>query len=703
VAFSFLTTFSVWRDIVTIYKARLGIIAVLFLCVSAVAQAQDQRAHRQLTSPDQNGLTKSRLALFARLQGLIDQAKAQAGSPDAKPLDAETFEALQQALRDFQKDTSPDPIPDPNAIPDPSNPGTRRLNPREANPNRPNDNQPRIDPLNPTDPNSADPKPVNPRPADPNIENPAQPRNPRTTQPPNNTGPNPPRTKPRQNTEPRPLSESDRKLLQSLFPDLGNRNSTNPAKPPSNDPQNVDPGNRRPNETEPRNTDPKNPGEAPFVPNDEPIITNEDPSFRERKPQSRPSNSVPPNDPTHEAPNSLDPRQPIRNGENDPRTPLQNPKTLQEQLRVLNDAMKRIGEEQRLAGNDALQDLSSFQPPNRQNNNRRPNPAEQQNSDPNVIKTDPWVNPNDETIKKLIENARRNGTETPNQNNNAQASNNNRNNAQSNDPTDLSNMNIDDRMLTILERARRRVRADAQKEKNNAQARNSETGNSPDDGGPDDGNDDGWEKTLNGFLQDAAKRATRETPPADRPNPPPRRRRPEPRQARQDSDDSDSWLARTGDAANNMFMDMTNGESQTRTSGSGPTFGSSSGTFPVLPVLLILGIAGIVYWMMKRTEQSRQLATAGAAETTPMPTDVSSREDVVQAFHAITSRTPEVSSDSWTHRKAAEAMIEAKPSNEFDVETLANVYEEARYQPEDAQFTDDQITKARRAVERWNS
>jgi hypothetical protein len=627
----------------------------LALCVCVFAQnlvnAQDQQSHRLLTSPDENGLTKSRLELFRRLQGLIDQAKTHANSPDAKPLDAATFEALQRVLRDFQQDSPP--ADDPN---------TRPLLPPGLNPENPGEN-----PL----PGELDPARIDPQTGQP-------------TQPGQRPGQRPgTRPTPRNgNTQPRalpPMSDEDRKRLQSLFPELLDQdNGQNTRQNPSNNTQ------PRPNTV---------PGKRPFRPNDEPIITSDDPESRIRNGSNpRPNNPNRQSDPSRRTTYDRNANQPNRNGANAQRG--SNQQTLQEQIRILNAAMERMRQEQRRNGNNSLDVGRNVQNPNNRTNPNRVNSNDPNRPNPNVLTAEQLQN----LIQRRQELANTDPATRPNNNRRNQNQADNR----SNDPNDLSNMSIDDRMLTILERARRRVRANAEADRN-ARAQNPTTGNSPDDGSAADSSEpSGWEATLSGVLQRAVERATREAPP-ERPDRNSRRNRPPTRRAAQRDDDSDSWFSRTSEATGNMFMDLTNGESQTRTSGSGPAFGSGGGSFPVVPVLLILGIAGVVFWMMRHSEQARQLAAVGSTNHPAMPVNVTSREEIVQAFHAITSRTPQVASDSWTHRKAAAAMIEAKPANEFDVETLADVYEEARYQPEDAHFTDDQIVKARRAVERWNS
>ena len=554
----------------------IAFLALTFAVPALVVGQTDDGSHRRLVPPGQNGLTKSRLELFLRLQELIDIAGSHADSPDAQPLDPATFEALQQALKDFQ----PEPPKTPN-------------------------NPTKLDPT-PYDPNT---RPLNPR-QDPGVE----PANPRPN--PNIPKPNPQSTNPRPNTNPR---------TNTVDPTLPRTNpNSQPTTPPRQLPQ-LDPNNNRNNQ--PNNTGRNNP---------------------------------PPNDPRRPMIEPVDPHNPNGNGRRTQNGPLPaDPKTLQEQLRVLNEAMETARQEQARAGTPLP----------------RPNP---QNGRPNPNR--PNVNPQ------------------PNTNPNRPSTNNNQPNANNSNQPRAAEMDIDDRMLTILERARRRVRAKADADRNE-QARNGNT-----NGDPNDNAGDGWESKLNGLLQRAAERATREGPPPERDERRPPRRNP--RQPPPENDaDSDGLLSRTGDSLNDMFLDLA-GENDTQSSNSSSSSsGASASSFPILPMILVVAVTGIVFWMVRRNEQQQQQFATDAAnkERPQMPTTVDNREQVVQAFHAIAASVPEVASNSWTHRKAAEALIEAKPDNEFDVETLADVYEEARYQPADAQFTEAQILKARRAVERWDS
>ena len=62
--------------------------------------------------------------------------------------------------------------------------------------------------------------------------------------------------------------------------------------------------------------------------------------------------------------------------------------------------------------------------------------------------------------------------------------------------------------------------------------------------------------------------------------------------------------------------------------------------------------------------------------------------------------SPAVSADWWTHTRAADALAYARPQTESDVEALARLYEQARYLPDDAEFTATQVEAARQAVNR---
>ncbi len=72
----------------------------------------------------------------------------------------------------------------------------------------------------------------------------------------------------------------------------------------------------------------------------------------------------------------------------------------------------------------------------------------------------------------------------------------------------------------------------------------------------------------------------------------------------------------------------------------------------------------------------------------------------MRAFHVIVSRSPGVAADWWPHSRAGQALAESSPERREAVQTLVEVYEQARYLPEDAMLSEDEYRRAKEAYER---
>jgi hypothetical protein len=81
------------------------------------------------------------------------------------------------------------------------------------------------------------------------------------------------------------------------------------------------------------------------------------------------------------------------------------------------------------------------------------------------------------------------------------------------------------------------------------------------------------------------------------------------------------------------------------------------------------------------------------------PAEISTRRDIVRAFHQFALRPMMPVADWWTHQQVAQEVATSTPSLEPAIQQLAEIYEQARYLPEETEFTADQIGTARRALE----
>lgn len=118
----------------------------------------------------------------------------------------------------------------------------------------------------------------------------------------------------------------------------------------------------------------------------------------------------------------------------------------------------------------------------------------------------------------------------------------------------------------------------------------------------------------------------------------------------------------------------------------------------MLPMLLPGAAIGVLWWLQRRSPEFE--ADSPGRPAAKMPASIRTREDIVTAFHVIAARTPAVGANWWTHRRAAVALVQSNPKSRSDVEALAELYEQARYLPENELLTDEQLSRAGEAVRR---
>jgi hypothetical protein len=170
------------------------------------------------------------------------------------------------------------------------------------------------------------------------------------------------------------------------------------------------------------------------------------------------------------------------------------------------------------------------------------------------------------------------------------------------------------------------------------------------------------------------------------------------RSSRRDRDGPFGQFAGLGNRANEWFVDaveppaastsiMSNGLSR-----GGP--GGSAFSPRLLAGLFI--ICGLVFWLLQKKRNEAQSQSAYPT-LSPAPTNLQSRQDIVQAFHDLAARCPAVMADWWTHDRAAQALATSRPDIDDEVRQLAQLYEQARYLPAESALTDEQLSAAKAA------
>ena len=121
----------------------------------------------------------------------------------------------------------------------------------------------------------------------------------------------------------------------------------------------------------------------------------------------------------------------------------------------------------------------------------------------------------------------------------------------------------------------------------------------------------------------------------------------------------------------------------------------------MLGLLMLLAVLGLVWYfapqmMAAMGESQRKASVVGDVIH---PADIRSRVDVVRAFHQFALRPATLAAEWWTHRAVEQQVVQETPSLQPAIQALTDLYEQARYLPDDADFGPDQIGSARQALE----
>lgn len=157
-------------------------------------------------------------------------------------------------------------------------------------------------------------------------------------------------------------------------------------------------------------------------------------------------------------------------------------------------------------------------------------------------------------------------------------------------------------------------------------------------------------------------------------------------------------VGRATESANEWASELASPDSPTTGTVTTQSQGNIRG-FSVMS-LLVGGLILIVCVLLFRFRDVFNSHSREAALPTA-PQNLRNRADVVQAFHALAARFPEILNDWWPHRRAAVAIARVNPDQRAAIHTLARMYEVARYAPQDLEFSEQQLTAARHALRRF--
>ena len=182
-----------------------------------------------------------------------------------------------------------------------------------------------------------------------------------------------------------------------------------------------------------------------------------------------------------------------------------------------------------------------------------------------------------------------------------------------------------------------------------------------------------------------------------------------PSSAPQPNPDRRSALNRVGQAAGSVLSDIatppasrsTPVRSPRATASGGTADAPGAGSRSAVGLLLLLVVLGLVWYFVPQflsmiNASHRAGSLVGGAIH---PADIRSRADVVRAFHQYALRPATPAPTWWTHREVERQVAQATPALRPAIRSLTDLYEQARYLPDDADFTPDQLGTARRALE----
>jgi hypothetical protein len=173
------------------------------------------------------------------------------------------------------------------------------------------------------------------------------------------------------------------------------------------------------------------------------------------------------------------------------------------------------------------------------------------------------------------------------------------------------------------------------------------------------------------------------------------------------SPDSESQLKKWNDAASGLLSDLSQAPQAPASPDSASNGEASKDADSPLPIrsffltgLGLLGLLAVVAFGLRRPLLKMVSEATGIAVTkrNGTPNEIRSREDVVSAFHALALNSRQHVESWWTHRAVARKLVAASPLKENAVQTLAGLYEQARYLPDDVELPAGSIESARSAL-----
>ena len=142
--------------------------------------------------------------------------------------------------------------------------------------------------------------------------------------------------------------------------------------------------------------------------------------------------------------------------------------------------------------------------------------------------------------------------------------------------------------------------------------------------------------------------------------------------------------------------------------GGGPNVGTAGMGAPdaagggVSVVAIVIGAVGalvlgaILYSKWKKDQEAKIALMAAAARHGLDLTHIRSRQELVEAFDALTVEKCGAEARNWNHRVVTDTLIDARPAVAAPAQELGDLYQKARYAPPQDDLTGGELTAAER-------
>ena len=116
----------------------------------------------------------------------------------------------------------------------------------------------------------------------------------------------------------------------------------------------------------------------------------------------------------------------------------------------------------------------------------------------------------------------------------------------------------------------------------------------------------------------------------------------------------------------------------------------------MVAILVGLIIGGI--WIAREMRKAGQEEFRGERGVWTTNDQIETKADLVRAFHAMALKPTRNTEEWWTHSKVVTELVQDAPEQTESATVLADLYEQARYLPDDHEFSESQIREARKAI-----